>query len=454
MQEKTTQSQTHSAAVLKSDFASARILVIGDLMLDRYLWGNVRTISPEAPVPVVSQTGQSDRLGGAANVVANLRGLGVQAAVAGFVGADRNGQCLLELLKQSSVNTDSVVQVRTRPTTTKTRVLGMRQQMLRMDWEDTSRFAADSVESLLAGIRQQLSSRPGAVILSDYAKGVLSERVCRAVVAEAREMGIPVLVDPKGRDYSKYSNATVITPNKHELALACDASPHQLERLLESGEGLRRRLNLDFLVFTRGEEGVSVIEADRIFHIPAVAKKVFDVSGAGDTVIATVAAGLVAGFSHFEAVHVANVAAGVVVGKVGTVPIHRDELVEALSSERTASQRHKICTIDEILERAQQWRASKERIAFTGHNFDVVRADHVMHLERARRLGERLVVAVDANVSGPVGQDTAGPQSSAFDRASVLAALECVDAVVLVEPEKTSDLVKSLQPHVLVAETT
>ena len=314
-------------------------------MLDRYLWGDVRRISPEAPVPVVCQTSQSERPGGAANVVANLIGLGAQVAVAGFAGSDANGACLLALLQELSANTDAVVRVAGRPTTTKTRIVSGHQQMLRLDWEDaTTPFSAEDVARLLKGVRQQLSSRPSAAILSDYAKGVLSEPVCRAIVAEARELRIPVLVDPKGRDYTKYTNATVITPNKLELAVACDVSPDHVEELLEAAERLRQRLNLDFLLFTRGQEGVSMVEAGRAFHIPAVAKRVFDVSGAGDTVIATVAAGLVAGLDHIEAVHLANVAAGVVVGKVGTVPIERDELLEALSTEHTLSKHNKICS--------------------------------------------------------------------------------------------------------------
>ena len=211
-----------------------------------------------------------------------------------------------------------------RPTTTKTRIVGGHQQMLRLDWEDTTPFSAEDVARLLEGVKQQLASRPRAAILSDYAKGVLSEPVCRAIVAEARDLGIPVLVDPKGRDYTKYTHATVITPNKMELAVACDASPDHIEGLLEAAERLRQR---------------SVVEAGKAFHIPAVAKRVFDVAGAGDTVIATVAAGLAAGLDRVEAVHLANLAAGVVVGKVGTVPIKREELLEALSSENALWQR-------------------------------------------------------------------------------------------------------------------
>ena len=452
MEQITTKGLEHGAAVVRSGFSSARILVVGDLMLDRYLWGDVRRISPEAPVPVVCQTSQSERPGGAANVVANLIGLGAQVAVAGFAGSDANGGRLLELLQGLSTNTDGVVCVAGRPTTTKTRIVSGHQQMLRLDWEDATPFSADEVARLLEGVHQQLSSRPGAAILSDYAKGALSEPVCGAILAEARRLRIPVLVDPKGRDYAKYAHATVITPNKVELAVACNASPDHVEELLEAAECLRQRLNLDFLVFTRGEEGVSVVEGGRAAHIPAVAKRVFDVSGAGDTVIATLAAGLVAGLDHIEAVHLANVAAGIVVGKVGTVPIERDELLEALSAERTLSQRNKICTVDEIVKRAEQWRASKERIAFTAGSFDAVRASHVTHLEGARALGDRLIVALSADDSKPAGGATSGPQFPALDQARVLAALECVDAVVLVEPDRASDLAKSLRPDAMVTE--
>jgi D-beta-D-heptose 7-phosphate kinase / D-beta-D-heptose 1-phosphate adenosyltransferase len=452
MEQTTTSGLEDGAAVVRNGFGSAPILVVGDLMLDRYLWGDVRRISPEAPVPVVCQTGWSERPGGAANVVANLIGLGAQVAVAGFAGSDDNGRRLLELLRDLSANTDAVVRVAGRPTTTKTRIVSGHQQMLRLDWEDTTPFSAEDGARLLRGVCQQLASRPRAAILSDYAKGVLSEPVCRAIVAEARDLRIPVLVDPKGRDYTKYARATVITPNKLELAAACDASPDHIEGLLEAAERLRQALDLDFLVFTRGEEGVSVVEAGRAFHIPAVAKTVFDVSGAGDTVIATVAAGLAAGLDHIEAVHLANLAAGVVVGKVGTVPIERGELLEALSTERVLPQRNKICTVDEIVKRVERWRASKERIAFTSGNFDALRACHVTHLERVRGLGDRLVVALNVDGTERAAREVSAPQFPAFDRARVLAALECVDAVVLVEADGTSDLAKSLQPDVMVRE--
>ena len=241
---------------------------------------------------------------------------------------------MLDLLQGLPVDTAAVVRLDGRRTTTKTRIVSAHQQMLRLDSEETTPVSDGGIACLLERIHERLSEEPCAIILSDYAKGALSDAVCRAVIAEARDLRIPVLVDPKGRDYTKYTNATVVTPNKLELAAACDALPDHVDDLLEAGERLRQHLNLGFLLFTRGEEGISILEPRGAFHIPARAQRVFDVSGAGDTVIATLAAGLVAGLDHMEAAHLANVAAGVVVGKVGTVPIERDELFQALSRER------------------------------------------------------------------------------------------------------------------------
>lgn len=429
---------------------SASILVIGDLMLDRYLWGEVQRISPEAPVPVVRLTSQSERPGGAANVAANLIGLGMKVSVAGFAGFDANGRRLLKILQKLSIDTDAVVRMEHYPTTTKTRIVGAHQQMLRLDAEDATSISPEGIARLMEGIHKKLLSGTAAIILSDYAKGVLGEEVCRTVIAEARSLGIPVLVDPKGLDYSKYCNATVVTPNKAELAVACNALSDPVEMLLDKGEALRQRLNLDFLVFTRGEEGVSIIEAGKASHIPAQAKRVFDVSGAGDTVIATLAAGLVSGLDRVDAVYLANAAAGVVVGKVGTVPIERSELFEILASDSFPWENEKICSVQEILERSTQWRLANKRIVFTVNHFEALEAAHVAHLECARTLGDRLVVAVtfENKTSGP---SLAAPED-ALGRARVLAGLKCVDAVVVVEPDKRAHLLDALQPDVMAPE--
>jgi len=322
-----------SLEVVRRHFDRVPVLVVGDLILDRYAWGEVTRISPEAPVPVVRWQSQTEQPGGAANVVANLAGLGAQVAVAGFAGTDAEGLQLLHLLSVLSSATESVLRLPNRTTTTKTRVIGGHQQMLRLDREDTHPAAAQDQAHLLDAVAKAMTAKPAAVILSDYAKGVVSEQVAKAVIEGARALTIPVFVDPKGRDYSKYRGATALTPNRAELALACGVAPEDLEELLRSGAKLRQDLDLGFLAVTRGEEGITLIEPDGVSHIPAVAQKVFDVSGAGDTVIATLTAGIAAGLSRWEAIHLANLAAGIVVGKVGTVPVDNASLQEALSAE-------------------------------------------------------------------------------------------------------------------------
>jgi D-beta-D-heptose 7-phosphate kinase / D-beta-D-heptose 1-phosphate adenosyltransferase len=308
-------SNQRSVEAVRGGFGGVRVLVVGDLILDRYAWGEVTRISPEAPVPVVRWQRQTEQLGGAANVGANLTALGARVTVAGFVGADPEGLQLLHLLSALSAVTDSVVRLPDRPTTTKTRVIGGHQQMLRLDREDDRPVPAQDQARLLDAVAQAMKAGLAAVILSDYAKGVVDERVARLVIDEGRRLDVPVFVDPKGRDHSKYRGAVALTPNRAELALACGVASEPVEDLLRSGARLRRDLDLGFVAVTHGEEGITLIEPEAVSHVPAVAQRVFDVSGAWDTVIATLTAGLGAGLSRLEAIHLANLAAGVVVGK-------------------------------------------------------------------------------------------------------------------------------------------
>jgi D-beta-D-heptose 7-phosphate kinase/D-beta-D-heptose 1-phosphate adenosyltransferase len=438
---------------VRRGFGAVHVLVVGDLMLDRYLWGEVNRISPEAPVPVVRLKEQTEQLGGAANVAANLAGLGLQVTIAGFVGADSEGLRLMGLLSGLSSTTDTVVRLSDRPTTTKTRVISGHQQMLRLDLEHEGPVPPDELAGLIDALRQKIRTKPAAVILSDYAKGVVCEHVSRLVIQEARSLNIPVFVDPKGRDYSKYIGATAITPNRSELALACRIPPEHLDDLLKAGEELRQRLELRFLAITRGEEGVTLIEPGAVSHVAAVAKKVFDVSGAGDTVIATLTAGVVAGLNCLEAIHLANVAAGIVVGKVGTAPIDKTDLLEALSAEETLRQANKICSVDEAIRRVEKWRSNAEKIVFTNGCFDLLHAGHISFLEGARREGERLVVGLNTDRSVRALKGALRPIIPEQERARVLGALECVDAIVLFDEDTPLNLIKLLRPGVLVKGT-
>lgn len=425
-------------------------LVIGDLMLDRYLIGEVERISPEAPVPVVLLKQQIERAGGAANVAVNLALLGVPTRIAGCVGSDGDGAALLKMIAEMGISTSGIMQSNHRPTTTKTRILGGHQQMMRVDQESHAAFTEAESQQLQGLVAQMLAEKPALVILSDYAKGVLSAQLCSAIIAQARQLDILVLVDPKGHDYSKYHGATALTPNKRETAEACRVDIKNNAALMQAAAILRKTLGLEFFAVTRGDEGISVIDANSLLHIPATAKQVFDVSGAGDTVIATLAAGLVHGLNHQEALQLANIAAGVVVGKVGTVPITRDDLLHELISQDTATQADKVCDLESLKVHVSLWRARGERIAFTNGCFDLLHAGHVTYLEAARQTGDRLVLGLNTDRSVSALKGPGRPVIHEADRARVLAALEAVDAVILFDEDTPLRLINAIQPDVIV----
>jgi D-beta-D-heptose 7-phosphate kinase/D-beta-D-heptose 1-phosphate adenosyltransferase len=425
-------------------------LVIGDLMLDRYLIGEVERISPEAPVPVVLLKQENERAGGAANVAANLSLLGINTVMAGVIGDDAEGRALLEMLQGLHISSSAIVRSHERPTVTKTRILGGHQQMMRLDKESRLAFSESEASALLEQVSQAIAQRPDVIILSDYAKGVLSNELCQAVIAQAKTLDIPVLVDPKGRDYTKYQGATALTPNKKETSEACGIDATDTDRLLQAAANLRDRLGLKFLAVTRGEEGISLLEQNETIHIPAAAKQVFDVSGAGDTVIATLAAGLVHGLSHRQAFALANIAAGIVVGKVGTVPVNREELLAELISQDSVEQADKICELDTLLGRVRQWRQQKKRIVFTNGCFDLLHAGHVTYLEAARKTGDKLILGLNTDRSVSALKGPSRPVIHEADRARVLAALEAVDAVILFDEDTPLKLIDAIRPDVIV----
>lgn len=443
--------QHHLIETVKRGFGgkNAWALVIGDLMLDRYLWGEVERISPEAPVPVVLIKNETECAGGAANVAANLAGLNIATRLVGFIGHDDNGQRLTRAIAELGVDTGGLVAAGRHPTIAKTRILGGHQQMMRLDQEDRAQYSETDMQHLLSALHQQIGERPAVILLSDYAKGVLTPALCQSVITEARKLNIPVLVDPKGRDYSKYRGATALTPNKRETAEACGASVHDTEALLTAAAQLRENLKLDFLAVTRSEEGVSLIEEGHSLHIPATAKQVFDVSGAGDTVIATLAAGLMAGLERKDALHLANLAAGVVVGKVGTAPIKYEELLRELTVEDSTQQADKVCTLDTLLTRVAAWRAEGQKIVFTNGCFDLLHAGHVTYLEGARKLGDRLIVGLNTDRSVSALKGPTRPVIHEADRARVMAALESVDGVVLFDEDTPLNLIRAIRPDVL-----
>jgi D-beta-D-heptose 7-phosphate kinase/D-beta-D-heptose 1-phosphate adenosyltransferase len=426
------------------------VLVIGDVMLDRYLIGNANRISPEAPVPVVLLKKSENRAGGAANVAANLSGLGLKTSIIGCIGQDENGEILQKIIAQNQINTSFLFASQARPTVAKTRVMSGNQQIVRIDDESNAVFSASESQTLLAKIESALAEKPSIVILSDYAKGVVSDDICKEVIKRCNTLNIPVIADPKGNDYSKYAGATALTPNKKEASEACGIPTHETDALLDAATQLKTQLKLKFLAVTLGEEGVSLLENGQTTHIPATAKQVFDVSGAGDTVISTLAAGLAHGLSALEALQLANIAAGIVVGKVGTVPVTRSELLKALASEDGLSQVDKICTPETLKALVQTWRAAHQKIVFTNGCFDLLHAGHVTYLEAAKKTGDKLILGLNTDRSVSALKGPTRPVIHENDRARVLAALEAVDAVILFDEETPLNLIHMVKPDVIV----
>lgn len=423
------------------------VLVIGDVMLDRYLIGEVNRISPEAPVPVVLLKSQQDRAGGASNVAANLALLGVKTHMIGMVGHDGEAAILIDLMNEAGINTSDMVRTPHRPTVAKTRILSGHQQMVRLDQESNTPLNQTENALLLDAIKAQLTQKPALVILSDYAKGVLTKDICMLVIQQCKALQIPVLVDPKGHDYSKYAGATALTPNKKETAEACFTSTRD-PKLIDKASELKHQLGLQFLVVTRGEEGISLID-DHAHLLPATAKQVFDVSGAGDTVIATLAAGLINNLAPLQALQLANIAAGVVVGKVGTVPIQQDELIAAISAEQTSEQAHKVCDLAHLQLKVANWKKAKQKIVFTNGCFDLLHAGHVTYLEAAKKRGDKLILGLNTDRSVSALKGPTRPVVNENDRARVIAALESVDAVILFDEDTPLHLINTLKPDVI-----
>lgn len=422
-------------------------LVIGDVMLDRYLIGNVGRISPEAPVPIVLLNEQNERAGGAANVATNLALLGIKTHIIGCVGNDTEGNSLKKNIATINIDISGIISSQYRPTIAKTRILGGHQQMLRLDQESTAAFNSEENAQLMSAVSAALALKPIIVILSDYAKGLLSNTVCQHIISSCNAEQIPILVDPKGLDYTKYKGATALTPNKKETAEACKTQPEDVD-LISKATALKNHLNLDFLAVTRGEEGITLIDHD-IQQIAATAQKVFDVSGAGDTVIATLAAGLVHGLSPLKSLQLANLAAGIVVGKVGTIPITQEELIETLSRQQNSTQALKVCDLAQLIEKVSFWKKAQQKIVFTNGCFDLLHAGHVTYLEAAKKRGDKLILGLNTDRSVSAIKGPTRPVVNESDRARVLAALESVDAVILFDEDTPLKLINAIQPHVI-----
>ena len=427
------------------DFRKAPVCIIGDLMLDRYHSGSVSRISPEAPVPVVKVSRSFDTLGGAGNVAFNCASLGAPATLIGALGSDANGDIVRRLCSRSGISLNALPSGG--PTITKTRVVGERQQIVRIDFEEEPRPATGRD---LARANKTISrhlKKARAVVLSDYGKGFCSPELSSLVIAEARKRNVPVIVDPKGHQWAKYRGADIVTPNVKELSeIAGGPVKNEDVAIAAAAKKVRARYGFRAILVTRSEKGMTLVGARGIEHFPTEAREVFDVSGAGDTVVATLAACLSNGLPLREAVTIANKAAGIVVGKIGTAPVLLSELQSALDNKNNP----KLFDADALVERCARERQNGKTIVFTNGCFNILHRGHVHLLEEAKKLGDILVVALNSDQSVKAVKGASFSVNSETDRAHLVAAVSAVDSVAIFNEKTPIRLIRRIRPDVIV----
>ncbi|MCI7364795.1 MAG: D-glycero-beta-D-manno-heptose-7-phosphate kinase [Campylobacter lanienae] len=418
----------------------SRVLVVGDLMIDHYIWGSCDRISPEAPVQVVNIKNETKRLGGCGNVVSNLIALGAEVGVISVVGDDELGGEILKLLKDRGAKAELVIAQKGRKSSQKSRVMVTHQQVLRLDTESTSDIdCADEIVGKFQGILDGYD----IVLLSDYGKGVLSDYLTKQIISITKNSAKMVLVDPKGKDYSKYKGATLLTPNKKEASEALGFVIDSDEKLELALKTMKMNYELEYSLITLSEDGIGLL-AQKMVKFPALAKEVFDVTGAGDSVLATLGYCLASKMSIEDAIDNANLAAAVVVGKVGSADASWGE-IESLKSKKIGFER-KLVKLDELLKVDR----SGKSLVFTNGCFDILHFGHISYLQKAKMLGDILVVGLnsDSSVRGLKGDSR--PVNTQFDRAAMLCAMEFVDFVVIFDDDTPYEMIKAIGPDVLV----
>lgn len=423
-----------------------RILIIGDILIDKYYVGDVRRISPEAPVPVVRVNNTYCVLGGAANVARNLIGIDCNPVVLGLIGNDENGKLVKKMFED--IKAENVLFPTLEATVTKIRILGNNQQIARLDFEKEFHSISRHEEILLTQAMEKHIPEVDVVVVSDYGKGVCNEFVCKNAIELSSRYNKPILIDPKGLDWHKYENATIVTPNLKELS---DIYGKEVENrnnpISIAGRCILDKYNINSLLVTRSEKGMSFIDRQTSVHIPTDAKEVFDVSGAGDTVVATLAAALAANFSLHDAITLSNKAAGIVVGKIGTAPILYGELETGVPKRYNNK---KAISADNIQETVQRLKNTNAKIVFTNGCFDILHTGHVSYLQEAKELGDILIVGVNSDDSVKRLKGPSRPINDESSRIVVLSALECVDYVIVFADDTPLELIKTIRPDILV----
>lgn len=431
-------------------FKHPSILVVGDLMIDHYIWGDCNRISPEAPVQVVEVKNESNRLGGACNVINNLISLNAKVAVCGVIGQDEGGIWLQNKLDSMKVDSSNLYIQSNRPTTKKTRILISNHQVLRVDREDKSPID----EKLLMDIKNNIESaiaKSDCVIISDYNKGLLSFELTQHIITCAKKLNKFVLCDPKGKDYSKYKGSTLLTPNKKEAQEASNIQITDKQSLIQAGMYLKNKCDLTHSIITLSEDGIGIFESNDMIQIPTKAREVFDVTGAGDTVIATLGFALSSGCDIKNACEFANIAAAVVVGKVGSASATHSEIMQYMHTNFNHIE-SKIVSLENVCEAIKKLKAKQAnaKIIFTNGCFDILHSGHITYLNKARALGDILIVGLNSDSSISRIKGANRPINDLNERSMMLSALECVDYVVAFEEDTPLRLIEAIKPDVLV----
>jgi len=425
-----------------------KILVIGDLMIDHYLWGSCQRISPEAPVQIVNVKSESSVLGGAGNVINNLNALGAQVDVISVIGGCEISDELKILLNNIEVDTQYLITQEDRITSKKSRIIASQQQIVRYDRESTDEISDQSQKSILDSFTSIISNYD-SVLLSDYGKGVLTKKLTQSLISIANKNNKKVIVDPKGLDYSKYKGAYLLTPNKKEASEATQINIKDEVSLTQAITQLKKQCSLTISLITLSEQGVAIYDDELRTH-PTVAREVFDVTGAGDTVLASLGFALACDYGIDDAVKFSNLAAGVVVGKIGSATATLNEIAEYESSLNKSTSDEHIKTLIEIAALSEELKARGKKIIFTNGCFDILHAGHVRYLETAKSYGDILILGLNSDRSVTALKGKGRPINAQIDRAYILAALEAVDYVVVFEEDTPYDLIKAVKPHILV----
>jgi D-beta-D-heptose 7-phosphate kinase/D-beta-D-heptose 1-phosphate adenosyltransferase len=424
---------------------SKYVLCFGDMILDHYIYGDVSRISPEAPIPILKQKNETYTLGGSANVIRNLSALEVPTLCFGIVDTSKRGESIAAMMNALPFIKSELIADLSWHTPKKTRLTANNQQLLRLDDEQSCQISKALEEKVFKCFENHLA-QACVIILSDYDKGFLSPSLCQKIIKKAKEANVPVLVDPKGSDYSKYRDAFLLSPNLTELHQATKCKSKDQKDIIDAANGLKKEAQVNHILVTLSAEGMLLVndENDQPYHIKAAAKEVYDVSGAGDTVIATLAMGLFQGKSLTEAAILANKAGGIVVGKVGTAVVYPHELLHS-SFDYT-----KIHTLSSLLEKVAKWKLEAKKVGFTNGCFDLLHLGHLHLLKQARQQCDKLIVAMnsDASIRDLKGPDR--PIQQEHVRAEVLAALSMVDAVIMFSDETPLNLIQSILPDVLI----